>query len=128
MWDLPGPGLEPVSPALSGGFLTIASPGKASKFKFKWPCMASVYHTGQHHCSRLAWPWRSSISQTVWLVLGFFLPSPKAGPTRRPILKASGSLDPEAFLQDDWKNCEVQSHHQALHNLTLGNTAQEHSG
>ena len=28
MWDLPGPGLEPVSPALAGGFLTTASPGK----------------------------------------------------------------------------------------------------
>ena len=24
MWDLPGPGLEPVSPALAGGFLTTA--------------------------------------------------------------------------------------------------------
>ena len=28
MLDLPGPGLEPVSPALAGGFLTTASPGK----------------------------------------------------------------------------------------------------
>ena len=28
MWDLPGPGLEPVSPALAGGFLTTAQPGK----------------------------------------------------------------------------------------------------
>ena len=28
MWDPPGPGLEPVSPALAGGFLTIAPPGK----------------------------------------------------------------------------------------------------
>ena len=28
MWDLPGPGLEPVSPALAGGFLTTALPGK----------------------------------------------------------------------------------------------------
>ena len=27
-WDLPGPGLEPVSPVLAGRFLTIASPGK----------------------------------------------------------------------------------------------------
>ena len=26
-WDLPGPGLEPVSPALAGGFLTTAPPG-----------------------------------------------------------------------------------------------------
>ena len=28
VWDLPGPGLEPVSPALAGGFLTTAPPGK----------------------------------------------------------------------------------------------------
>ena len=28
MWDLPGPGLEPVSPALAGGLLTTAPPGK----------------------------------------------------------------------------------------------------
>ena len=30
MWDLPGPGLEPVSPALAGRFLTIVPPGKPS--------------------------------------------------------------------------------------------------
>ena len=29
MWDLPGPGIEPVSPALAGGFLTTAQPGKS---------------------------------------------------------------------------------------------------
>ena len=28
MWDLPGPGLEPGSPALAGGFLTTVPPGK----------------------------------------------------------------------------------------------------
>ena len=28
MWDLPGQGLEPVSPAMAGGFLTTAPPGK----------------------------------------------------------------------------------------------------
>ena len=27
MWDLPGPGTEPVCPALAGGFLTTAPPG-----------------------------------------------------------------------------------------------------
>ena len=32
MWDLPGPGLEPVSPALAGGFLTTVPPGKSLKF------------------------------------------------------------------------------------------------
>ena len=30
-WDLPGPGLERVSPALAGGFLTTVPPGKPSK-------------------------------------------------------------------------------------------------
>ena len=31
MWDLPRPGIEPVSPALAGGFLTTAPPGKCKK-------------------------------------------------------------------------------------------------
>ena len=34
MWDLPGPGLEPVSPALAGGFLTTAPPGKSYNVDF----------------------------------------------------------------------------------------------
>ena len=34
MWDLPRPGLEPVSPALAGGFLTTASPGMPSSRTF----------------------------------------------------------------------------------------------
>ena len=29
MWDLPGPGLEPMSPALAGRFLTTVPPGKS---------------------------------------------------------------------------------------------------
>jgi len=36
MWNLPGPGIEPVSPALAGGFLSTGplrkSPLKVSKF------------------------------------------------------------------------------------------------
>ena len=32
MWDLPRPGLEPVSPALAGGFSTTAPPGKPYHF------------------------------------------------------------------------------------------------
>ena len=35
MWDLPRPGLEPVSPALAGRFSTTAPPGKPKRF-FKW--------------------------------------------------------------------------------------------
>ena len=39
MWDLPGPGPEPVSPALAGGFLTTVPPGKSlavCPFKGNW--------------------------------------------------------------------------------------------
>ena len=32
MWDLPGPGLEPMFPALAGRFLTTAPPGKSPHF------------------------------------------------------------------------------------------------
>ena len=34
MWDLPEPGIEPVSPALAGGLLTTAPPGKFPKICF----------------------------------------------------------------------------------------------
>ena len=30
MWNLPGPGIEPVSPALEDGFFTSGPPGKSS--------------------------------------------------------------------------------------------------
>ena len=35
MWDIPGPGLEPVSPALAGGFLTTVPTGKSLCLFFK---------------------------------------------------------------------------------------------
>ena len=38
MWDLPRPGLEPVSPALAGGFSTTVPPGKPSPQGFKVRC------------------------------------------------------------------------------------------
>ena len=34
MWDLPGPGMEPMSPALPGGFLTTVPPGKSRLYIF----------------------------------------------------------------------------------------------
>ena len=36
MWDLPGPGLEPVSPALAGRFLTTAPPGRSNYCYFEF--------------------------------------------------------------------------------------------
>ena len=35
VWDLPGPGLDPVSPALAGGFATSAPPGEPRTQNFE---------------------------------------------------------------------------------------------
>ena len=43
MWDLPRPGLEPVFPALAGGFLTTVPPGKPSKYLLR---ILSMYQLG----------------------------------------------------------------------------------
>ena len=48
MWDLPGPGLEPVSSALAGGLLTTVPPGKPHKR----PCIVGfhldeIFRTGK---------------------------------------------------------------------------------
>ena len=34
MWDFPGLGIEPVSPALAGGFFTTEPPGKLNVYVF----------------------------------------------------------------------------------------------
>ena len=49
MWDLPRPGLEPVSLALAGGFLTTAPSGKPSYFHF---CI--FYSHGFSGCSHMS--------------------------------------------------------------------------
>ena len=43
MWDLPGPGLEPVSPALADGFLTTVPPGKPETTGFICSFTISLY-------------------------------------------------------------------------------------
>ena len=46
MWDFPGPGLEPTSPALAGGFFTTTPPGKPGSFLFSWVIFPlSVYNS-----------------------------------------------------------------------------------
>ena len=44
MWDLPGPGLEPVSPALAGRFSTTAPPGKP-RWCFVWTLLPFLSRT-----------------------------------------------------------------------------------
>ena len=42
MWDLPRPGLEPVSPALAGRFSTTAPPGKPLLLVFEAPQVTQI--------------------------------------------------------------------------------------
>ena len=46
MWDLPRPGLEPVSPALAGRFSTTAPPGKPYQLSFDQHLSGVVIITG----------------------------------------------------------------------------------
>ena len=55
MWDLPRPGLEPVSPALAGRFSTTAPPGKPyPKFLF-WILIQSNYQLWLSFHKRRGW-------------------------------------------------------------------------
>ena len=42
MWDIPNPGIEPLSPALAGGFLTTRPPGKSFGFILAIPIGAAT--------------------------------------------------------------------------------------
>ena len=52
MWDLPRPGLEPVFPALAGGFSTTAPPGKPKRTGFDIVSFYQVCFCG-YQCSLL---------------------------------------------------------------------------
>ena len=60
MWDLPGPGLEPVSPALAGGFLTTAPPGK--------PCCVDLIFSHQFLSEHLLY---TMYSGWTWFLLSW---------------------------------------------------------
>ena len=47
MWDLPGLGIEPMSPALASGFLTTAPPGKSPDFKILF--IYFIFYFWLHH-------------------------------------------------------------------------------
>ena len=58
MWDLPRPGLEPVSPALAGRFSTTAPPGKPRNLPFNriftLPLLGSFQSLDVQDCQTLA--------------------------------------------------------------------------
>ena len=68
-WDPPGPGLEPVSPALAGGVLTTAPPGRShdSVFLHPWAVLSSGLSWLPHRFSSC-----SSRRMTVIFTLTFY--------------------------------------------------------
>jgi len=53
IWHLPGPGIQPVSPALAGGFLITGPPGQFSFVYFKNP--VTIWNTPTDVRSRVTW-------------------------------------------------------------------------
>ena len=47
MWNLPGPEIEPMSPALAGGFLTTGPPGKSWSSDVKLSLLIPWLHVRQ---------------------------------------------------------------------------------
>ena len=61
MWDLPGPGIEPVTPALAGGFLTTAPPGKPRDVIFGCSCQDVCVRSSVGYCFPCAHPNKQSV-------------------------------------------------------------------
>ena len=54
MWDLPGPGIKPMSPALIGGFFIVEPPGKACNFIFSFSVLTYILVMCISYCVILA--------------------------------------------------------------------------
>ena len=71
MWDLPGPGIEPVSPALAGGFLTTAPSGKSlCTLFYSEKCLIKMLNCMAPYCvpsSAAGAPWLES----CWLIVKY---------------------------------------------------------
>ena len=108
MWDLPGPGLEPVFPALAGGFFTTVPPGK--------PCKPLLTRLIRHStvcicCTNLfvrfsyVFTFLKIIKHDMPKILPFFLPSS----TLRWLHKNS-PIFISLFLNACWyDSCHIQS-------------------
>ena len=113
IWNLPGPGIEPMSPALPGGFLTTGPPGNSGCCSAAKSCL-TLQPQGLHHarlpCLSLS-PWvcpnSCSLSQLCYLTISssaapfsFCLRSfPASGPFPISWLFASGgqNIGPSAL-------------------------------
>ena len=69
MWDLPRPGLEPVSPALAGRFSSTAPPGKLSvRFQYRISLMRESRQAHKGHEQYLPYSWLFFLALTTMLV------------------------------------------------------------
>ena len=114
MWDLPGPGLEPVSPALAGRFLTTVPPRKSLKSSLAtcllWPWTSSSASLGiKQLAACLA---HRKCSQTPRLSVSYPLKSPKPQIWRCPGLLAvsptqfsPGSKSGQFYLLNAAESC-----------------------
>ena len=67
MWDLPRPGLEPVSPALAGRFSTTVPPGKPSFLTFNFEIISDLQISCKNITSTPIYP-----SASLWWFLSDF--------------------------------------------------------
>ena len=91
MWDLSRPGLEPMSPALAGGFLTTAPPGKPPLPIFKSDSLLTPFVLEQQSCQPVGPPFVRGHS---WSSRGFH---PRVLILRKMCLMAAGRTRP--YLQ-----------------------------
>ena len=66
MWDLPGAGIEPVSPALASGFLSTAPPGKSLRHTLL-KCPDSQYRLAR--CWVVVWNEKSTSGPLLWILI-----------------------------------------------------------
>ena len=90
MWDLPRPGIEPVSAALAGRFLSTTPPGKSSSFTFEsqFPCLENVMDN-----TSLLRSWRR-LSHATYHVAAAVSRTEEA-PEGWPLLSIRGSCEEE---------------------------------
>ena len=80
MWDLPGPGLEPVPPALASRFLTTVPPGKP-KIDFK---IKTVTREKEGHYIMI----KASIQEEDTTIINIYAPNIGAPQYIRQMLRA----------------------------------------
>ena len=57
-WNLPRPGIEPVSPALVGKFLSTVTPGKSQRVFFDLSCCYHLYCQCNVNVIVVKFPWK----------------------------------------------------------------------